>query len=96
MDITKLCDKILLQFIIVALTTASINGTHSIENLVVSAFPNSLHNIVGAKLCRADRGATGYIPIFSYLNLLGPDLQFCMTSIVSSFLLEKCSIKALS
>ena len=81
---------------IIALTTASVNGTHSMENLVVSAFPNSLHNIVAAKLCGDDTSVIGYILVFSHLNLLESDLQFCMTSIGSSFSLEKCSIEALS
>lgn len=96
MVIDKLSDEILLQWIIIALTTTSINGTHSIENLVVPAFPNSLHNIAAAKLCGVDRGEIRYIPDFSHLNLLEQDLQFYMTSIGSSFSLEKFLIKALS
>lgn len=84
MAIAKLSDKILLQFMIIALTTALINGTHSIQNSMVSNFPNSLHNITTTKLCGDDIGAIGYIPVFSRLNLLELDLEVCMRSIRSS------------
>jgi len=67
MAMAKLSDKIVIQFIIMAFTIASIKGTHSIENLVVSTFPNSLHNIAAANLYGADRGDMGYILVFSHL-----------------------------
>ena len=50
MAFAKLSDKILAQLIVVEFMVASINGSHSRENLVLSGLPNNLHSIVVVKL----------------------------------------------
>ena len=83
------------QFIIVGLTVASINGSHSIENLVLSGLLNNLHIIATSKLWGGEMDAIDYIPVLSHLSLPPLDLQVYVTSNGSSFSLAKCSRNSL-
>ena len=48
--VAKLSNRIWAQFTIVALIATSTSGNHFDENLLLYGLPNSLHNIVVAKL----------------------------------------------
>jgi len=60
--VDKLSDRILAQFIIVALIAASTRCNHFDENLLLFGLPNNLNNIATMKQKGEQRKPVAYIP----------------------------------